>query len=87
MIGWTLGAIVVGAGLYPLLQTARKEQWCRFMGTSPHDFSDALKGLCIPYSNLTSRANSGELAAALHATENGVLGNSGGVAAGHDRLQ
>lgn len=63
--------MVVGGCLYPLLQRARKDQWCRFMGTSPHDFSDALKGLFIPYSltnSLTpSRTTSGELAAHLGA--------------------
>ncbi|KAK9801360.1 hypothetical protein WJX73_010869 [Symbiochloris irregularis] len=87
VIGWTLGAMIVGGCLYPLLQRARKDQWCRFMGTSPHDFSDALKGLFIPYSlvnSLTpSRTTSGELPAHLGlAGENGVQSAHGSPSAG-----
>ena len=38
VIGWTLGAIVIGALLYPLLMTARERKWCRFVGISPHEY-------------------------------------------------
>ena len=32
---WTGGVIVVGAALYPLLQTARSRGWCEFAGAFP----------------------------------------------------
>lgn len=38
VIGWTLGAIVIGALLYPLLMMARERKWCRFVGISPHEY-------------------------------------------------
>jgi hypothetical protein len=40
-MAWTGSAIVASALLYPLLQTARKRGWCRFVG-SPHDFESAV---------------------------------------------
>ncbi len=38
VIGWTVGAMLVGAGLYPLLQAARERDWCTFVGTTPHEY-------------------------------------------------
>ena len=38
MIAWTLGCMVLGLILYPLLQLAREREWCEFSGTSPHEF-------------------------------------------------
>ena len=40
VIGWTVGAIVVGALLYPLLMMARERKWCRFVGISPHEYKE-----------------------------------------------
>ena len=78
-IGWTLGAIVVGSVLYPLLQHCRRNAWCSFMGTSPHDFSDALKGMFVPYSGAPSRTTSGDLAALIASapTSNGLEDGGG----------
>lgn len=38
MIGWTVGCILIGLLLYPLLQLARKKEWFEFVGETPHDF-------------------------------------------------
>ena len=81
VMGWTAGAILLGAVTYPLLQKARKSGWCHFLGTSPHDFSDSLKGKFVPYSGAPSRANSGEIAHLTATAENG-LSNGGIVASG-----
>ena len=40
VIGWTVGAIVIGALLYPLLMMARERKWCRFVGISPHEYKE-----------------------------------------------
>ena len=77
VMAWTLGAIVLGAVLYPLLQRARRDGWCDFMGTSPHDFSDALKGKFMPYSGAPSRTTSGEIAP-LTAAERGMINQMNG---------
>lgn len=61
VMGWTAAAILLGSILYPLLQHAREQQWCTFLGTSPHDFSDALRGKFVAYSAAPSRANSGDV--------------------------
>ncbi len=37
-MGWTAGAIVVGAVMYPLLRLARRKEWCRFVGQDPHEY-------------------------------------------------
>ncbi|KAK9840771.1 hypothetical protein WJX81_003781 [Elliptochloris bilobata] len=42
VMAWTGGVILAGAGLYPLLQTARARGWCEFAGVSPHEFKHAL---------------------------------------------
>lgn len=42
VIGWTVGAIVVGALMYPLLQLARAKEWCRFVGQTPHEYKVTL---------------------------------------------
>ncbi|KAK9812978.1 hypothetical protein WJX72_006764 [[Myrmecia] bisecta] len=48
VMGWTLGTVVVGGAMYPLLQTARERGWCEFVGVSPHDFKASLfEGLPI----------------------------------------
>lgn len=83
MMGWTLGAILLGAVLYPLLQMARENQWCEFLGTSPYDFSDALKGMFLPYSGAPSRTTSGEIAAILN--EHGMLVENGLTSGSPDR--
>ena len=47
VIGWTLGAMVMGALLYPLLMMARERKWCRFVGISPHEYKvGPLTALC-----------------------------------------
>lgn len=38
VMGWTAGAIVVGAVMYPLLRLARRREWCRFVGQDPHEY-------------------------------------------------
>ena len=40
VIGWTVGAIIIGALLYPLLMMARERKWCRFVGISPHEYKE-----------------------------------------------
>ena len=40
VIGWTVGAIIIGALLYPLLMISRERKWCRFVGISPHEYKE-----------------------------------------------
>ena len=41
-MAWTVGAMVMGAGLHPLLQAARRNGWLAFVDTSPERFYDSL---------------------------------------------
>lgn len=50
---------------YPLLQVARTRQWCRFVGSSPHEFKAQLRG------QLTSVRNSYNSLASLESAEGG----------------
>ena len=50
MIAWTLGCMFLGLVLYPLLQLARKHEWCEFAGVSPHEFRTNLYSN-LPYTN------------------------------------
>ena len=45
VICWTLGAIGIGAGMYPMLQAARRNGWCKFVDASPRAFHESLLGL------------------------------------------
>ena len=38
-MAWTGGVILAGAGLYPLLQTARARGWCEFAGAHTGGFA------------------------------------------------
>ena len=42
VIVFTGGAVLVGAVLYPLLQTARRLGWCAFEGVTPDEFKEHL---------------------------------------------
>ncbi|EIE19872.1 amino acid transporter [Coccomyxa subellipsoidea C-169] len=44
VMGWTAGAIVVGAVMYPTLRLMRSKKWCRFVGQDPHEYKVALRG-------------------------------------------
>ena len=44
VLAWCGGAIVLSAASYPLLQLAREREWCRFVGSSPHEFKSQLRG-------------------------------------------
>ena len=46
VIAWTLGAIIMGALLYPLLMMARERKWCRFVGISPHEYKVGTLAAC-----------------------------------------
>ncbi len=50
VIAWTIGAIILGALLYPLLMMARERRWCRFVGISPHEYK--VRAPHNPYGNL-----------------------------------
>ena len=54
VIGWTVGAIVIGALLYPLLMMARERKWCRFVGISPHEYKEVWHLLLMSVCNLPS---------------------------------
>ena len=41
---WCGGAIVLSVLSYPLLQLARTQGWCKFVGASPHEFKAQLRG-------------------------------------------
>lgn len=56
VIGWTVGAIIIGALLYPLLMMARERKWCRFVGISPHEYKEALRGGIPQSASMTSFA-------------------------------
>jgi hypothetical protein len=56
VIAWTVGAVVIGFLLYPLLQKAREYEWCRFVGPSPHQYKVALRGGIPQSPSLTSFA-------------------------------
>ncbi|CAK0783918.1 hypothetical protein CVIRNUC_007118 [Coccomyxa viridis] len=56
VIGWTVGAIVIGALLYPLLMMARERKWCRFVGISPHEYKETLRGGIPQSASMTSFA-------------------------------
>ena len=51
VIGWTVGAIIIGALLYPLLMMARERKWCRFVGISPHEYKEVRHLLPLPVRN------------------------------------
>mmetsp|Transcript_4868 Transcript_4868/g.13997 ORF Transcript_4868/g.13997 Transcript_4868/m.13997 type:complete len:580 (+) Transcript_4868:264-2003(+) len=44
VVCWTVGAIVVGAVLHPLMQLARRKEWMTFVETSPEKFAASLVG-------------------------------------------
>ena len=44
MLAWCGGAILLSSLSYPLLQLARERQWCKFVGSSPHEFKSQLRG-------------------------------------------
>ena len=55
VIGWTIGAIIVGAVLYPLLVMARERKWCRFVGISPHEYKVNYEKISLIYVDCTRR--------------------------------
>jgi len=44
VLAWCGGAILLSTLSYPLLQLAREREWCRFVGSSPHEFKAQLRG-------------------------------------------
>lgn len=44
MLAWCGGAVVLSVLSYPLLQFARTNRWCKFVGSSPHEFKAQLRG-------------------------------------------
>ena len=50
MIAWTVGCMILGLVLYPVLQLARKHEWFEFTGVSPHEFRTNLYSN-LPYAN------------------------------------
>ena len=38
------GAMLVSSLSYPLLQMARERKWCKFVGSSPHEYKSVLRG-------------------------------------------
>ena len=44
VLAWCGGAILLSTLSYPLLQLARERKWCRFVGSSPHEFKAQLRG-------------------------------------------
>ena len=44
VLAWCGGAILLSTLSYPLLQLARERKWCKFVGSSPHEFKAQLRG-------------------------------------------
>ena len=44
VLAWCGGAILLSMLSYPLMQLARERQWCKFVGSSPHEFKSQLRG-------------------------------------------
>lgn len=44
VLAWCGGAILLSTLSYPLLQVARERKWCKFVGSSPHEFKAQLRG-------------------------------------------
>ena len=50
---------------YPLLQLARERKWCKFVGSSPHEFKSQLRGQLTSartsYNSLASAQDASDL--------------------------
>lgn len=61
VLAWCGGAIVLSTLSYPLLQFAREKEWCKFVGSSPHEFKAQLRGqLTSARTSYNSLASAGE---------------------------
>lgn len=65
MLAWCGGAILLSSLSYPLLQLARERQWCKFVGSSPHEFKSQLRGQLTSartsYNSLASAQDASDL--------------------------
>lgn len=61
VLAWCGGAILLSTLSYPLLQLARQREWCKFVGSSPHEFKAQLRGQLpsarTSYNSLASAAS------------------------------
>jgi amino acid transporter len=53
-MAWTLGAMIVGSALHPLMQAARRNNWMTFVDTSPEKFYDSLLSYEAPSDDFVS---------------------------------
>ena len=65
VLAWCGGAVLLSTLSYPLLQLARERKWCKFVGSSPHEFKAQLRGqLPSARSSFNSLADADEAGAA-----------------------